>query len=41
MNITNQKIINVVTEKKIDVQNLIDQLHLGVFENSTGKTRCK
>lgn len=35
---TNEKIINVVTEKKKDVQNLIDQLHLGVFENSTGKT---
>ena len=35
---TNQKIISVVTEKKKDVQNLIDQLHLGVFENNTGKT---
>ena len=36
--ITNQKIINILTEKKKEVQNLIDQLHLGVFENSTGKT---
>ena len=37
-NETNQKIINIVTEKKKDVQNLIDELHLGVFENSTGKS---
>ena len=36
--LTNQKIINILTEKKKEVQNLIDQLHLGVFENSTGKT---
>ena len=35
---TNTKIINAVNSKKKDVQNLIDQLHLGVFENSTGKS---
>ena len=38
MKITNQKIINTVSAKKKDVGNLIDQLHLGVFENSTGKS---
>ena len=36
--LTNQKIINTVSEKKKDVNNLIDELHLGVFENSTGKS---
>jgi DNA-directed RNA polymerase II subunit RPB1 len=35
---TNKKIIQAVNSKKKDVQNLIDQLHLGVFENSSGKT---
>ena len=35
---TNQKIITAVNEKKREVQNLINQLHLGVFENSTGKS---
>ena len=34
----NQKIINTVSQKKKEVQDLIDQLHLGVFENTTGKT---
>ena len=37
-NITNEKIINTVSEKKKQVNNLIDELHLGVFENSTGKS---
>ena len=35
---TNKKIIQAVNSKKKDVDNLIDQLHLGVFENSTGKS---
>jgi len=35
---TNKKITSAVTAKKKDVENLIDQLHLGVFENSTGKS---
>ena len=35
---TNKKIIQAVNSKKKDVQNLIDQLHLGIFENSSGKT---
>ena len=37
-NVTNQKIINTVSQKKKEVQDLIDQLHLGVFENTTGKS---
>ena len=35
---TNESIAHVITSKKKDVQNLIDQTHLGVFENKTGKT---
>ena len=35
---TNDSIAQVITNKKKDVQNLIDQTHLGVFENKTGKT---
>ena len=37
-NETNEKIIQAVSEKKKEVQNLIDQLHLGIFENSSGKS---
>ncbi len=37
-NETNKKIIQAVNSKKKDVDSLIDQLHLGVFENSTGKS---
>ena len=37
-NETNQKIINTVNNKKKDIYNLIDQLHLSVFENNTGKS---
>lgn len=35
---TKQEIIDVVTKKKTDVKNLIDQIQIGVFENNTGKT---
>jgi DNA-directed RNA polymerase II subunit RPB1 len=35
---TNNKITNVMSTKKREVYNLIDQLHLSVFENNTGKT---
>jgi len=35
---TNDEIIKVITNKKIEVKNLIDQVQLGVFENNTGKT---
>ena len=35
---TNDEIIDVITKKKSEVKNLIDQTQLGVFENNTGKT---
>ena len=35
---TNQQITDVITSKKRDVQSLIDQTHLGIFENKSGKT---
>lgn len=35
---TNDEIVKVITNKKTDVKNLIDQLLLGIFENNTGKT---
>lgn len=35
---TNDKIIKVITDKKTEVKNLIDQVQLGIFENNTGKT---
>jgi DNA-directed RNA polymerase beta' subunit len=35
---TNNKIAETITGKKKDVKGLIDQTHLGIFENKTGKT---
>ena len=35
---TNQDIIKIITEKKMDVKKLIEQTQIGVFENKTGKT---
>ena len=35
---TNDEIIKVITKKKTDVKNLIDQVQIGIFENNTGKT---
>lgn len=35
---TNAKIANVIATKKKDVQSLIDQTHLGIFENKTGRS---
>jgi len=35
---TNDEIIDVITKKKADVKNLIDQTQIGIFENNTGKT---
>ena len=35
---TNNQIAKVIISKKTDVKGLIDQLHIGVFENKTGKT---
>ena len=37
-NNTNLSIAEVITSKKKDVRSLIDQTHLGIFENKTGKT---
>jgi DNA-directed RNA polymerase beta' subunit len=34
----NNEIINIITKKKNDVKDLIDQTQIGVFENNTGKT---
>ena len=35
---TKEEIINIITKKKSDVKNIIDQTQIGVFENNTGKT---
>ena len=35
---TNDAIADIITSKKRDVRSLIDQTHLGIFENKTGKT---
>ena len=35
---TNDEIVKVITQKKNDVKNLIDQTQIGIFENNTGKT---
>ena len=35
---TNNKIAEVIVSKKTEVKALIDQLHIGVFDNKTGKT---
>jgi DNA-directed RNA polymerase II subunit RPB1 len=35
---TNREIVDIITQKKMDVRTLIDQIHLGIFENKTGKT---
>ena len=35
---TNEEIIKVITQKKTDVKNLIEQTQIGIFENNTGKT---
>ena len=37
-NKTNEEIIKIITQKKADVKNLIDQVQIGIFENNTGKT---
>ena len=35
---TNESIIKVISGKKEAVQNIIDETHLGIFENKSGKT---
>ena len=34
---TNKKIVDAITAQKIEVQSLIDQTHIGIFENKSGK----
>lgn len=36
-NATNEAIATVITQKKKEVRSLIDQTHLGIFENKTGR----
>ena len=38
---TNTEITEAITKKKREVRSLIDQTHLGIFENKTGKTNEK
>ena len=38
---TNDEIIKIITQKKNDVKNLIEQTQIGVFENNTGKTNVE
>jgi DNA-directed RNA polymerase II subunit RPB1 len=35
---TNDEIVKIITQKKTEVKNLIDQVQIGIFENNTGKT---
>ena len=36
--VTKQDIVEIITNKKSEVQNLIQQTQIGIFENNTGKT---
>jgi DNA-directed RNA polymerase beta' subunit len=38
---TNSKIISIITEKKTEVKDLIDQIKIGIFENNSGKTNVE
>ena len=38
---TKQKINSIIQEKKTEVSNLIDQVHIGLFENKTGKSNLE
>lgn len=37
-NETQQKIVQAITKKKMEVQSLIDKVHLGIFENNTAES---
>ena len=37
-NITQQKIIQTINTQKLEVQSIIQQVHLGIFENNTAQT---
>jgi DNA-directed RNA polymerase II subunit RPB1 len=38
---TSSEIVKVITNKKTDVKNLIDQTQIGVFDNNSGKTNVE
>ena len=38
---TNEKIVDVITKKKNEVKSLIDETHLGIFDNKTGKSNVE
>ena len=38
---TNQNIVDVITKKKNEVKDVIDSLHLGIFENNSGKSNLE
>ncbi len=38
---TNEKIVSIITEKKTEVKDLIDQVKIGVFENNSGKSNLE
>jgi DNA-directed RNA polymerase II subunit RPB1 len=37
-NKTNEKIVSIITSKKTEVKNFMDQVQLGIFENTSGKS---
>lgn len=37
-NKTNEKIVSIITSKKTEVKNVMDQVQLGIFENTSGKS---
>ena len=40
-NLTRDTIAETITSKKREVQSLLDEIHLGIFENKTGKTKVE
>ena len=40
-NDTNQQIYETINKKKVEVKSLIDETHLGIFDNKTGKTNVE
>lgn len=38
---TNNEIVEVITKKKTEAKNLIEQVQIGIFENNTGKTNLE
>jgi DNA-directed RNA polymerase II subunit RPB1 len=35
---TNKKIVEILTAKKVEAKTILEQVHIGVFENNSGKT---